>query len=379
MPALLSPRVAVLVELSSAHGRGLVRGIAQYARRHTDWSLHLEESGPLRATPAWLSDWPGEGIIARLETPGITRAVLAKQVPVVNVSGYTASVRVPQVDMDDQAVCELAMEYFRQRSYRHFAYCGNPRFEWSTRRQELFRRCVAADGGTLTCFQLGDSPRSAAALQTWLKLLPQPCALLACNDLGGCRVIEACEQAGLAVPAQIAVLGVDDDPILCAVCRPQLSSVVPDAEGIGYLAAQTLHRMLRGETYPKQPQLVRPLAVQPRESTDATAVDQWHVSQALRFIHGNATRNIGVADVVVQARASRRFLEMQFNAVVGRSIHAEILRVRVETAQRLLATTTLPLKTVAARAGFRRADYLSSVFRQKLGCTPGNYRAGARA
>ena len=207
MPTLTSPRVAVLVELSSAHGRGLIRGIALYARRHTDWSLHLEESGPLRATPNWLNFWQGEGIIARLETPGITRAVLAKRVPVVNVSGYTSSRSAPQVD------------------------------------------------------------------------------------------------------------------------------------------------------------------------TDATAVDQWHVSQALRFIHGNATRDICVEDVVVQARASRRFLEKQFNAVVGRPIHAEILRVRLETAKRRLTTTTLPLKNVAARSGFRRADYLSSVFREKLGVSPSEFRS----
>ena len=285
-----SPRVAVLVELSSAHGRGLIRGIAQYARRHTDWSLRLEESGPLRAAPAWLTFWNGEGIIARLDTLSITRAVQSKRVPVVNVSGYTLSRSTPQVDTDDRAVCELALDYFRQCSYRHFAYCGNPRFKWSARRQELMAEILAGEGVTFSAFQLHDKPQSIAGLRAWLKSLPDPCALLTCNDLCGCRVIEACEQAGLAVPGKIAVLGVDDDPILCALCRPQLSSVVPDTEGIGYLAAQTLHSMMCGEKAPVAPQLVRPLSVQPRESTDATAVEQWHVSQALRFIHGKIGR-----------------------------------------------------------------------------------------
>ena len=136
--------------------------------------------------------------------------------------------------------------------------------------------------------------------------------------------------------------------------------------------------MMCGEKAPVAPQLVRPLSVQSRESTDATAVEQWNVSQALRFIYGNATRNIGVDDVVVQARASRRFLEKQFNAVVGRPIHAEILRVRLETAKRLLTTTALPLKIVATRSGFRRADYLSSVFREKLGLSPSEFRSNSR-
>ncbi len=369
------PRVAVLVELSSAHGRGVIRGIAHYARRQTNWSLHLEESGPLRDTPSWLNVWRGEGVIARLETPGITRAVLAKRVPVVNVSGYTSSRRAPQVDLDDRGVCELALDYFRQRSYRHFGYCGNPRFEWSVRRQELFAQCVAHDGGSFAGFQLDGKPRSLQCLAAWLKSLPKPCAILACNDLCGCRVLEVCDQAGLAVPGEIAVLGVDDDPILCAICRPQLSSVVPDTEGIGYLAAQTLHSMMRGEKAPETPQLVRPLSVQSRESTDDTAVDQWHVRQALRFIHGNATRDISVDDVVVQARSSRRFLEKQFKAVVGRPVHAEIFRVRLETAKNLLKTTGLPLKSIAARSGFRRADYLSSVFHDRLGLSPSEFRA----
>ena len=377
MSAVSNARVAVLVELSSAHGRGLIRGIAQYARRHTNWSLHLEESGPLRATPTWLKHWQGEGIIARLETPGITRSALSKHVPVVNVSGYTASGRAVQVDLDDLGVCELAIDYFRQRLYRHFCYCGNPRFEWSFRRQELFARCVAAEGGTFSAFQLEEKPQSLSGLKTWLKSVPKPAALLACNDLCGCRVIEACEQAGLNIPAELAVLGVDDDSILCALCRPQLSSIAPDTEGIGYLAAETLHALIRGDEVPETPRLVRPLSVKSRESSDAAAVDEWHVRQALRFIHGHANRDIGVEDVVVQVRSSRRFLEKQFKALVGRPIHAEILRMRMETAKHLLKTTNLPLKVVAARAGFRRADYLSSVFQERLAISPSEFRSRA--
>jgi LacI family transcriptional regulator len=377
MATLTTPHVAVLIEMSSAHGRGLIRGIAQYAQRHTTWSLHLEETGPLQTVPPWLSAWRGDGIIARLETKAITRAVLAKGLPVVNVSGCTSFPGTPQVDTDNRAVCELAADYFRQRRYRHFAYCGNPRFEWSFRRQEMFAQCLKSDLATIAAFQLHDL-QPAAQLRTWLKSLPKPIALFACNDLLGCHVLETCQEAGLSVPDEIAVLGVDDDTILCTLCRPQLSSIAPDTEGIGYLAAQTLDSIMRGEKPSELPQLVRPLSVQPRQSTDATAVDHWHVSQALRFIYGNATRDISVDDVVVQARTSRRFLEKHFLAVVGHPIHAEILRVRLETAQRLLSTTTLSLKNVATRSGFARADYFSSVFRQKLGLSPSEFRSRPR-
>ena len=379
MPASRSNGVAVLVETSSAHGRGLIRGVAEYAQQHTDWSLHLEEAGPLQAVPGWLKAWVGQGVIARIETPEIARALQAKRVPVVNVSGRTSPPGVPHVDMDNRATCELAVDYFCRRGYQNFAFCGNPRFEWSAWRQDLFAQRLRAVRMNLDAFQFRDEPSGVAPLRAWLKSLPKPVALLACNDLCGRHVLEACEHVGLTVPAEIAVLGVDDDDILCNLCRPQLSSVVPDTEGIGYLAAQTLHALMRGEKLRDTTRLVRPLSVQTRQSTDSAATSDWHVSQALRFIHGHATRDICVSDVVVQTHVSRRFLEKHFQAVVGRSLHDEILRIRLETSQRLLATTEMPLKEVATRSGFRRADYLSSVYRDKLGMSPSEYRAKMRS
>jgi LacI family transcriptional regulator len=168
------------------------------------------------------------------------------------------------------------------------------------------------------------------------------------------------------------VLGVDDDEILCNLCRPRLSNVVPDAEGIGYLAGKTLQAMRRGEKVRDTPRLVRSICIRTRESADAAASSDWHVSRALRFMHGNATRDIGVADVVAQAHSSRRFLEKQFQAVVGRTLHHEILRERLETSQHLLITSRLLLKEAAARSDLRRADYISSVYREKLGSHPAN-------
>jgi LacI family transcriptional regulator len=364
--------------MSSAHGRGLIRGVAEYAQKHTDWSLHLDEIGPLRAVPRWLKVWQGGGIIARIETPEIARGVLAMGMPVVNVSGRTSPPGVPRVDTDNRAVCNLAADYFLQRGYRNFAFCGNPRFAWSRWRQDFFAKRLASERVTFAAFQVYDKAQDVKFLGAWLKALPKPSALYACNDLCGRYVLEACEAAGLAVPGEVAVLGVDDDDILCTICRPQLSSVVPDTEGIGYLAAQTLHEMMRGQAMQDAPRLVQPLSVRTRQSTDAATSSNWHVSQALRFIHGNATRNIRVSDVVLQAHTSRRFLEKQFYAVVGRSLHDEISRVRLEISQRLLTTTTMPLKDVAARSGFRRADYLSSVFREKLGFSPSECRERLR-
>lgn len=367
-------RVALLIETSSAHARGLIRGIAAYARTHTDWSLHIGEAGPFTTVPAWLKNWDGDGIIARLETPLIARAVAATRLPAVNVSGYRSPAGIPRVDTDNRVLCRLIVDHFRERGYRQFAYVGDPRHEWSGWRETHFLEGL---GTRAECrvYQFSESNSQAGErLRKWLGDLPRPTALFACNDACGKIVLEACEVAGISVPDQIAVLGVDDDEILCMCCRPPLSSVAPDTEGIGFLAAQTLHEQLRSGGTSVGERLLRPLAIRSRQSTDATAVADWHVSQALRFIHANATQNLRVDHVVAQAQTSRRFLEERFRAVVGRPIHTEILRVRLETAQRLLTTTDLPLKTIAERAGFRRADYLSAMFRKLLGMPPSAYR-----
>ena len=370
--------MAALVELSSAHGRGLIRGIAEYVNKNTEWSLHIEECGPIRTVPAWIKIWKGDGIIARIESPLIAKTLTSKKLPLVNVAGRTSPPGVPHVDTDNRAVCEMAVSYFRQRGYRRFAYCGNPRFEWSDWRQQFYSELLKAEKLTCHCFQFADLAHGRKKLADWLKSLPKPIALLAANDQCGHAVLEACGQSGLDVPSAIAVLGVDDDQILCTLCRPQLSSIVPDAEGIGYLAAQTLHEMMQGRALGAVSRTVKPLSVRSRYSTDAAAVEDWHVSQALRFIQGHATRGIKVDDVVAQAHASRRFLEKRFHDLVGHPIHSEIFRLRFQTAQNLLITTSMPLKEIAARSGFRRADYLSVIFRQELGLTPVEFRKSKR-
>lgn len=374
MPPSTSANVAVLIEMSNAYGRGLIRGITEYVQSHTTWALHLEEAGPIKVAPSWVRSWRGQGIIARIETPGIARTLLAKGVPVINVSGRASPPGVPHVDLDNVGVSRLAVEYFVQRGFRHFAYCGNPRYEWSRWRREQFTKELTDRRSRCEFLDIEDSTSDLKKLDAWLQSLPKPVALLACNDQRGCAVLQACERTGLPVPQDVAVLGVDNDEILCTLARPQLSSVVPDAQGIGYMAARKLDESLQGRGTTVMEHWIRPLTVQCRQSTDATSVSDWHVSQALRIIHGQAVHDLHVDDLAAQVQISRRYLEERFRAVLGCTIHDEIMRVRMATAQRLLSTTDLPLKDIAIRSGFRRADYLSAVFREKLGMPPSAHR-----
>lgn len=259
MSSAHSASVAVLVEMSSAYGRGLIRGIAEYVQGKTAWSLHMEETGPIAEIPPWLKAWRGDGIIARIETPAIARALLARKVPLVNVSGRASPPGVPQVDLDNAGVCKLAVDYFCQRGFRHLAYCGDSRFEWSNWRRERFAETVAGTTATCNLLDCDDTGRGRQRLTAWLRSLPKPVGVLACNDRRGVTILETCQRLGLAVPRDIAVLGVDNDEILCTLARPQLSSIVPDHQGIGHLAAQTLHELLQGRTPDAMQRWVRPL------------------------------------------------------------------------------------------------------------------------
>jgi len=367
-------RVAVLVETSSAYGRGLIRGLSEYSRQNPELVLQLEETGPIRVVPGWLSQWTGHGLIARVETSEIAQELLAKNVPIVNVAGRRLSESIPHVDTDNRGIAELAVGYFVRRRFLNYAYLGSVGSDWAQWRKRALEDVLRSHRKTLFCFEQDGGEPGKGALGEWLRSLPKPVALLACNDRFARMVLDVCLEEGLGVPDEVAVLGVDNDEVLCTVSRPQLSSITPDAEAIGFQALATLYRLMRGEEVGALQHWIAPLSIEARESTDTTATEDWVVRQALRFIHGNALGEIGVGDVVGRVGVSRRLLEQRFRKVLGRPIHEEIFRVRLQEAQRLLSGTELPLKDVALRSGFKRADYLSVVFREKLGMTPGEYR-----
>ena len=202
---------------------------------------------------------------------------------------------------------------------------------------------------------------------------------MACDDNRGREVLEACRAAGLRVPEEMAVVGVDNDELLCELADPPLSSVALNAEAGGYRAAALLDRMMRGRSRKPTRLTVEPLHVVTRRSTDIVALDDAVVASALHFIHDHAGRPIGIDDVVERVLISRRALEIRFKKVTGRTLLAELRRVRLERARRLLQETDLSLSRVAGAAGYSSESYLTQVFRQELGQTPARYRRQVRA
>jgi LacI family transcriptional regulator len=375
------PVVALLIETSNAYARGLLRGIRNYVRERGPWSIYLGEHRRGEPVPPWLTDWRGDGVIARIETKSIARALQSLKIPTVDVSAARYVESVPYAETDDAAIARVAIEHLRDRGFRHLAFCGDARFRWSNNREESFREITSQLGTSCYVFpqqQRGEGEPSWESLRgglaRWIEELPRPIGIMAAYDIRGRQVLDVCRELSVQVPDEVAVIGVDNDELLCDFASPSLSSVMPDAARTGYEAASLLDRMMRGESVTADAILIEPLGVVTRGSTDVLAIDDPDISAAVRYIRQHATDGIQVSDVLARVPLSRRVLEARFKKLLGRTPHDEIERVRLDQVKRLLSGTELSLDAIARRTSFRHVEYMCVAFKRATGLPPGKYR-----
>ena len=382
------PRVALLVESSQSYGRELLMGIARYLRIHGHWSVEFEESEPCVKVPGWFDRWQWDGVIARVQTPAIARALGALGVPVVDLSGCRPDSPFPTIRSDETAVGRMAAEHLLGRGFQRFAFCGLNGFDWSDRRRAAFEERLAAAGFECDVFDAPprrDSTRDhdehgkrfEQSLTRWLESLPEQTGLMACNDSRGRQVLNCCRELGVAVPDALAVIGVDKDEVLCELSSLPLSSVILNAQQIGYEAAALLDRLMAGESAPETPVLVKPIGVAERHSTDVLAIADRQIASALKYIREHACDSVDVESLLRAVPLSRSVLERRFSQILGSSPKTEILRVRLGRVCQLLAESDLSLVDVAGKAGFQYPEYMSRLFRKKMGITPGEFRKQA--
>ena len=378
-------KVALLIETSNRYGRDLLYGVRDWMQQGERWAIRFTEQARLAPLPGWLREWEGDGIIARVDSPRIAAALRQTGRPVVDVSAERDASEFPRVSVDNAAVARLAAEHLIGRGFRRFAYFGDAQFLWSRERGREFRRRLAEEGRAGAEFAVrarGVRPGSDAeirAMADWLADQPRPLGVFACYDGRARHVLEACQLRGWAVPDEIAVLGVDNDEVLCELCSPPLSSVQPNARRTGFEAAELLSRMMRGDLPGRLSRRVEPVRVVERQSTDAVAVADSKVAAAVRYIREHVGDGIDVGDVLRAVPMSRTLLERKFEAALGRSPHREILQQRIARARHLLAESEVSIAVVAELAGFGDASYLSVVFRRETGESPRAYRMRQRA
>lgn len=374
-------RVALLVETSLASGRDILRGIGRYVRERRTWALFHEPCSLEESGPQWLATWKGDGIIARVQNRRIADLVKATRLPVVDVLGLVPEAGIPLVHVDDREIARLAVEHLRERGFRHFGFYGLSDENWSAQRRDCFRECLEAVGHVSAVYEQPRHDQSwedrENELARWILHLPKPVGVMVCSDQLGLAFLEACRRAGVSVPDEVAVVGVDNDDALCEIAHPPLSSVWPAHSQVGYEAAALLDRLMAGESPPPAPILIAPGGIKARQSSDALAVEDRGVARALQLIREHACNGLDVDAVAEGSGLSRSVLQRRFRRVLGKTVHEQILDMRLKRACELLAETELPLIEIAERVGFKYQEYLGAVFRKRMGKTPAQFRREA--
>ncbi len=378
------PKVMLLLDKSRAYSRGLLRGLAKYSRLHGPWAFYDEPPFYMNAaggkrTLYQMKDWGVDGIIMR-DTEK-TQQILSRGLPTIVTDLRTEFSGSPIIKTDDVAIGKMAAKHLLGLGFRQFAFCGFDTMFWSRDRCDGFADSIKKAGFTIQFYK---QPKSRAKrlqanelilMADWLKSLSKPLGLMACNDDRGRQVIEACKIAGMHVPEEVAIVGVDDDELICELSSPRLSSVALNLERSGYEAAELLDELMTGkEKMTNQRILVRPTRIETRQSTSILAIDDAEVAEAVRYIRQHAKERIQVDDVARVVGVSRRGLERRFRRVLNYSILSEMRRVRLEQVIRMLVETNQSIGQIALALNFPSIEHISRFFRQQMKISPLAYR-----
>ena len=378
--------VALILNINKPYGRKVVAGIARFMRTRENWRLYVEDETLAKIPDLRL--WRGQGIIADLDDPHVLEAVDGIKIPLVNIGGGVLDPDwendAPYVTSDNPAVAEMAADYLLNQGFTNFGYCGirrtlfNP---WVRIRGTVFSEAVRRHG--FACSEFYGRHTNARHWESvqrelcqWLAALPRPVAIFACNDGRARHVIEACRRLKLRIPKDVAILGVDNDELMCDVANPALSSIALGTDQIGFEAARLLDDLMFGRRISKRrrERKIEPVAIVPRESSNLVAIADPDVARAVELIRARIGSGIQVLEVAQAVDLSRSTLDNRFKRILGRTVHDEIERVRLKRTEELLTSTDDTLEQIAQKTGFRSVQYLATVFRQSTGQTPGEYR-----
>jgi LacI family transcriptional regulator len=379
-------KIALIYDARNTYDLKVMTGVAAYLQESASYNVYIEENALNDQRLPDLRSWGGDGIIADFDHPGVAKAVAQSNLPVIGFgSGYGWYVRgssIPYFFSNNKAIATMAADHLLARGLRHFAYCGyspTPINGWSKERETAIVRRIAERGFSCEvyrdCYKTTHQWTSVQrALGKWLGSLPKPLGVMAANDNRARHILEACRTFGLRVPQDVAVIGVDNDELLCLLSSPPLTSVEQGAKRLGYEAAELLDRLMRGKRSRQRSFVIDPTGIVIRQSTDVLAIDDHRVARAMTYIQEHALEGIKVPDVVEAAAVSRSGLETRFTKTLGFTIRAAIRQVQLERARRLISDTNLPLKQVASDTGFRSVQHMTTLFGRAFGRPPAKYR-----
>jgi LacI family transcriptional regulator len=379
-------RIALLFNANKIFDREVITGIADYlSSTRTQWDLFLEEDFRLRLSG--IEKWQGDGIIADFDDPTVAATLAASRVPLVAVGGsyedpadYPAS--VPYVATDNFKIIKLAYEHLIEAGLRNFALFSLPEARenrWAQEREKAFVSMMRRDQMDPSVFR-GQSTRAQTWDEAvreqiaWLRGLPKPVGIMAVTDARARQLLQACTLAGIAVPEQVALIGIDNDPLARILTRIPMSSVIQGAQEMGRTAAHLLDQMLHGLRLADTRILVPPAGINVLASSRHEPAKHPHVMRARHFIRQYACQGIKTDQVAAYVGISRSSLESHFRQELGYSVHDDILRFRLDAAIAILKKGDCNLAEVALKCGFTSSQYMHSVFKRELGCSPRGYQ-----
>jgi LacI family transcriptional regulator len=373
--------IALALPLDVVFVERLLPGILEFARNQGNWQLTRI---PERLAPSfdWLRNWEGDGAFVLIGNQTDVKVAQSLPMPIVNVGGYVLDSRIPTVTLDQQTVGRLAAEHLLERRFRRFAYYGVRNLWYSEQRKTGFEAAVQSAGydcssfvGTSLIGLPRDWRRAAGELARWLRSLQPPVGIMASWDLRAQMLCEACTMIGLRVPEDVAIVGVDNDPIACEFCIPQLTSVSRNDRELGWQAANLLSQLLEGKRSSRLPILIPPDRVVARRSTDTLVIEDPEVAGIVQQIREHLNEVFGVERILRLSPLSRRQLEQRFHRSVGSAPYAFLNELRVERAKVLLAESRKrTLTTVASECGFSELRRFRMVFRRLTKLSPAEYR-----
>jgi LacI family transcriptional regulator len=382
------PKITLLIDLSATPGRNLMRGIARYARIYGPWQLNHIASDFYDASPqqAHISKILAEIIknsdgIIMLE-PDVQDFSKNLDIPVIIASAIrdTKVSAKPTVLTNSRKIGEMGAKYFIQKGFKNLAFCGFRKMLWSEHRGKYFTDAARKAGIKTFTNKLTYPQRerfkdsNLERIGQWIRQLPKPLGIMACNDSCGKFIIDSCRRISIPVPDEVAVLGVDNDDILCDLTYPSLSSISLNTEKGGFESAALLDKIIKGIAVDTQMILIEPVGVQERQSTDIIAVDDKIVSDIIHYIKRNSKQLLQVSDIINKFHISRKSLYKKFNENLSTSVYRQIRRIKVEEICRMLVETDKSIKEIALEFGFYNVDHIARFFCKEKGLTPTQYR-----
>jgi LacI family transcriptional regulator len=379
------PHVTLIIETSKFYGRELLLGISNYSRLHGPWSIFASERGQDDPDPAWLDSWTGDGIITRSLDLKLCQRARERGIPVVSLRHLVEKPLFPSFFPDQTIIANRVAEHFFERGFRNFGYLAVPGDKgWERQRKAAFTQIVQKHGFSNLAIRLVSTEphrnweNEENSLTRWVEGLPKPIGIMANHDTQGVLMVDACRRANLRVPDDVAVVSVDNDPVLCEIAATPLSSLDQNVQRLGFEAAAALDRMMQGEKIRAQNYFLEPGEVVSRQSSDTVMVSDLRLANAIRFVRQTAGIGININDVAKAAGMSRRALEKQFRALIGRTPLQEIQEVRFRQIRKLLLETEYTLPRIAELTGIQYHEYLVRFFKKKSGFTPGEFRRKMR-